>query len=157
MLFNSAPQVVKIRINPCNAINDQFKFKTTIPNNPTVNLYRLSNRDFCCKTDAKTGGKIQAETFQNPAKQLTFTVGVETSGETPRRLMNGWRWQGMKIVMILCPPWALIHKANVIQIQLGYFSEQLLSPYFQTFMEPRNQFQGMNSASLCSLTSRYGS
>jgi hypothetical protein len=27
MLFNSAPQVVKIRINPCNAISDQFKFR----------------------------------------------------------------------------------------------------------------------------------
>jgi hypothetical protein len=23
------------------------------------------------------------------------------------------------------------------------------SPYFQTFMEPRNRFQGINSASLC--------
>ncbi len=30
-----------------------------------------------------------------------------------------------------------------------------LSPYFQTFMEPRNRFQGMNSASLCSLVGRY--
>ncbi len=31
----------------------------------------------------------------------------------------------------------------------------LLSPYFLTFMEPRNWFQGMNSASLCSLAGRY--
>jgi hypothetical protein len=68
MLFNSAPQDVKIRINPCNAINDQFKFKTTIPNNPTVNLYRLSNRDSYCKIDAQKRGKIHAETFQNPTK-----------------------------------------------------------------------------------------
>jgi hypothetical protein len=29
------------------------------------------------------------------------------------------------------------------------------SPYFKTFMEPRNRFQGMNSASLCSLAGRY--
>jgi hypothetical protein len=29
------------------------------------------------------------------------------------------------------------------------------SPYFLTFMEPRNQFQGINSASLCSLAGRY--
>jgi hypothetical protein len=29
------------------------------------------------------------------------------------------------------------------------------SPYFQTFMEPRNRYQGMNSASLCSLAGRY--
>ncbi len=31
----------------------------------------------------------------------------------------------------------------------------VLSPYFETFMEPRNRFQGMNSASLCSLAGRY--
>jgi hypothetical protein len=30
-----------------------------------------------------------------------------------------------------------------------------LSPYFETFMEPRNRFQGMNSASLCSLAGQY--
>jgi hypothetical protein len=30
-----------------------------------------------------------------------------------------------------------------------------LSPYFETFMEPRNRFQGMNSAILCSLAGRY--
>ncbi len=30
-----------------------------------------------------------------------------------------------------------------------------LRPYFYTFMEPRNRFQGMNSASLCSLAGRY--
>ncbi len=29
------------------------------------------------------------------------------------------------------------------------------SPYFSTFVEPRNRFQGMNSASLCSLAGRY--
>jgi hypothetical protein len=29
------------------------------------------------------------------------------------------------------------------------------SPYFKTFMEPRNRFKGMNSASLCSLVGRY--
>jgi hypothetical protein len=29
------------------------------------------------------------------------------------------------------------------------------SLYFKTFMEPRNRFQGMNSASLCSLAGRY--
>jgi hypothetical protein len=29
------------------------------------------------------------------------------------------------------------------------------SPYFLTFMEPRNRFQGMNSASLCSVAGRY--
>jgi hypothetical protein len=29
------------------------------------------------------------------------------------------------------------------------------SPYFYTFMEPRNRFQGINSASLCSLAGRY--
>jgi hypothetical protein len=29
------------------------------------------------------------------------------------------------------------------------------SPYFETFMEPRNPFQGMNSASLCSLAGQY--
>ncbi len=29
------------------------------------------------------------------------------------------------------------------------------SPYFKTFMEPRNRIQGMNSASLCSLAGRY--
>jgi hypothetical protein len=28
-------------------------------------------------------------------------------------------------------------------------------PYFQTFMEPRNWLQGMNSASQCSLAGRY--
>ncbi len=28
-------------------------------------------------------------------------------------------------------------------------------PVFLTFMEPRNRFQGMNSASLCSLADRY--
>ncbi len=32
---------------------------------------------------------------------------------------------------------------------------QLLSTYFWTFMEPRNWFQGMNSASLCSLAGGY--
>jgi hypothetical protein len=30
-----------------------------------------------------------------------------------------------------------------------------LCPYFQTFMESRNRFQGVNSASLCSLAGRY--
>ncbi len=30
-----------------------------------------------------------------------------------------------------------------------------LSPYFLTCMGPRNRFQGMNSASLCSLAGRY--
>ncbi len=30
-----------------------------------------------------------------------------------------------------------------------------LSPYFYTFMGPGNRFQGMNSASLCSLAGRY--
>jgi hypothetical protein len=29
------------------------------------------------------------------------------------------------------------------------------SPYFKTFMELRNRYQGMNSASLCSLAGRY--
>jgi hypothetical protein len=29
------------------------------------------------------------------------------------------------------------------------------SPYFYTFMESRNRFQGMNSARLCSLAARY--
>ncbi len=29
------------------------------------------------------------------------------------------------------------------------------SPYFLTFMEPRNRLQGMNSVSLCSLAGRY--
>ncbi len=29
------------------------------------------------------------------------------------------------------------------------------SPYFYTFMEPRNRFQGMHSASLCSMAGRY--
>jgi hypothetical protein len=29
------------------------------------------------------------------------------------------------------------------------------SPYFEMFMEPRNRFKGMNSASLCSLAARY--
>jgi hypothetical protein len=31
----------------------------------------------------------------------------------------------------------------------------ILSPCFLTFMEPRNRYQGMNSASLCSLAGRY--
>jgi hypothetical protein len=31
-----------------------------------------------------------------------------------------------------------------------------LSSYFYTFMEPGNRFQGLNSASLCSLAGRYG-
>ncbi len=35
------------------------------------------------------------------------------------------------------------------------FSESLQSPYFYMFMGPRNWFQGMNSASLCSLAGRY--
>jgi hypothetical protein len=30
-----------------------------------------------------------------------------------------------------------------------------LSPHFLTFMDPRNRFQGMNSACLCSLPGRY--
>ncbi len=30
-----------------------------------------------------------------------------------------------------------------------------LSPYFKMFMGPRNWFQGMNSARLCSLAGRY--
>ncbi len=30
-----------------------------------------------------------------------------------------------------------------------------LSPYFSTFMEPGNRFQGKNYASLCSLPGRY--
>jgi hypothetical protein len=29
------------------------------------------------------------------------------------------------------------------------------SPNFKTFIEPKNQFQGINSASLCSLAGRY--
>ncbi len=29
------------------------------------------------------------------------------------------------------------------------------SPYFEPFMKPRNQFQGRNSTSLCSLAGRY--
>jgi hypothetical protein len=29
------------------------------------------------------------------------------------------------------------------------------SSYFNMFMEPKNRFQGMNSASLCSLAGRY--
>jgi hypothetical protein len=33
-----------------------------------VNLYQLLKRYYHCKTDAKTRGKIQAETGQNPAK-----------------------------------------------------------------------------------------
>ncbi len=33
--------------------------------------------------------------------------------------------------------------------------KERLSPNFQTFMEPRNRFQGMNSASLCSLAGQY--
>ncbi len=37
-----------------------------------------------------------------------------------------------------------------------HYGTGILSPYFQTFMEPRNRFQGMNSASLCSLAGRYG-
>ncbi len=35
------------------------------------------------------------------------------------------------------------------------FCTCILSPYFKTFMEIRNRFQGMNSASLCSLAGRY--
>ncbi len=32
---------------------------------------------------------------------------------------------------------------------------RIQSPYFYTFMEPRKRFQGMNSATLCSLVGRY--
>jgi hypothetical protein len=32
---------------------------------------------------------------------------------------------------------------------------EMVHSYFQTFMEPRNRFQGMNSASLCSPAGRY--
>ncbi len=41
---------------------------------------------------------------------------------------------------------------SVVSIQGG---SPILSPYFETFMEPRNRFQGMNSSSLCSLAGRY--
>ncbi len=37
----------------------------------------------------------------------------------------------------------------------GAVNISLLGPYFKTFMESRNRFQGMNSASLCSLAGRY--
>jgi hypothetical protein len=41
-------------------------------------------------------------------------------------------------------------------IQIGCEGIKLaLSPYFLTFMDPRNRFQGMNSARLCSLAGRY--
>ncbi len=36
-----------------------------------------------------------------------------------------------------------------------YSQSFIQSPYFLTFMEPRNRFQGMNSASLWSLAGRY--
>ncbi len=42
----------------------------------------------------------------------------------------------------------------VVQLELVCGSTER-SPYFKTFMEPRNRFQGMNSASLCSLAGRY--
>jgi hypothetical protein len=45
----------------------------------------------------------------------------------------------------------LIH----VSISLQSLPIGILSPYFLTFMETRNRFQGMNSASQCSLAGRY--
>jgi hypothetical protein len=40
-------------------------------------------------------------------------------------------------------------------IRSGVALATIQSPYFLTFMEPRNLFQGVNSASLCSQAGRY--
>jgi hypothetical protein len=45
---------------------------------------------------------------------------------------------------------------DVMEITNGQpFQNSSQSPYFYTFMEPRNRLLGMNSASLCSLAGRY--
>jgi hypothetical protein len=53
-----------------------------------------------------------------------------------------------------------INKDDVSSTKVRYkiwvsIQSKVLSPYFQTFMKPRNRFQGMNSASLCILAGRY--
>ncbi len=47
---------------------------------------------------------------------------------------------------VLCSVAPLLEKRRLTKIQ---------SPYFWTYMEPRNRFQGMDSASPCSLAGRY--
>jgi hypothetical protein len=49
---------------------------------------------------------------------------------------------------------AVLHNDCCNTVPYFHLSEGL-SPYFKTFMEPRNRLQGMNSASLCSLAGRY--
>ncbi len=44
-----------------------------------------------------------------------------------------------------------IFRENVIQ----FTEKSFLSPIFSTFKKPKNRFQGINSASLCSLAGRY--
>jgi hypothetical protein len=59
-----------------------------------------------------------------------------------------------------------IHPASLIRLAYSRYKHvcanttcivnvHVLSPYFLRFMEPRNRFQGINSASLCSLAGRY--
>ncbi len=52
--------------------------------------------------------------------------------------------------LIQMPP--TIGMLQIIYFRISVCSQ---SPYFLTLMEPRNRFQGMNSASLCSLAGRY--
>jgi hypothetical protein len=53
--------------------------------------------------------------------------------------------------------WRLADLKGTVQLAFTFSFRCVVeqSPYFQTFMEPRNRFQGMNSASLCSLAGPY--
>ncbi len=66
----------------------------------------------------------------------------------------------------LNPPSSKIHPANLIRLAYSRYKHvcantisvvnvQILSPYFLTFRETRNRFQGINSANLCTLAGRY--
>jgi hypothetical protein len=44
---------------------------------------------------------------------------------------------------------------SILKVSDEFRRIRILSPYLITFKEPRNRFQGMNSASLCSLAGRY--
>jgi hypothetical protein len=70
---------------------------------------------------------------------------------------EGWRWVDsdnqqdyLRYLGIPSIPTPKITK--LLCRMVGYLNQ---SPYFWTFIEPRNRFQGMNSASLCSLAGRY--
>jgi hypothetical protein len=118
----------------------------TVKNHATQNPSRVVHEEFiqswvlCTRTPlAVSGVSRRAKTILQSCNTKEYCDEEEVCLSTQRGIMD------------------TIHASPATALQVDNWTSQprLQSPYFKTFMGPRNRFQGMNSASLCSLAGRY--